>query len=662
MLPVLCLGLLACGSGGDGPTQQSTPPEISSFIAQPSVIRAGGSSTLRWTISGATDLSVSPDIGSVSGANITVSPSRTTLYTLTASNEAGSVQRQAVLGLLPSETLVEDFESATAPAPWLFSNGAEFPGATGSLTAGPGFVGKGAHLAYDLSLGGAYVAASRTLPQPLQAAAVTFQARAPLGIHVVLRVIDATGQTLQYRVHRPFNGSDAAAWFRPVVDLAAPDLSWGGAADGVVHGKLGGLAILAADPLEAGAIGALDFDDVMVFDSLLPELDSSSLQSLPGSGGTLAERLGVNIHFTKDDAALDAAHKAGISWVRMDLFWQGVETSAGRYDFSAYDALLAALEARSMKLLAILDYGNPLYSADGQPPNSPAAIQAFGDFAEATARHFPGHGVRYEIWNEPNLAGFWPPRADAAQYLPVLQEAVNRVHTGDPQALVSTGGLSGFDFPFLRAELPGAMGADAIGVHPYRQGGGETASEDLLLWRSIVGEGTATNPPTWDTEWGYSSTWFGDGHAATARKRQAVLAVRELLTAWSLGLPMAIYYDLRDDGDDGSNSEHNFGLLAQDGTDKLAMTAVRTLSAQAQGRTLAGLLPLWPTGVCALRLDGAQDKVVVLWNTGGQAIVRVPAQARGLDLLGNSLTLLPGDSGQFLSLLETDGPVYLTLP
>ena len=42
---------------------------------------------------------------------------------------------------------------------------------------------------------------------------------------------------------------------------------------------------------------------------------------------------------------------------------------------------------------------------------------------------------------------------------------------------------------------------------------------------------------------------------------QAQRASRELLTAWALGFPMEIYYDIRDDGTDPTNDEDNFGLI-----------------------------------------------------------------------------------------------------
>ena len=39
------------------------------------------------------------------------------------------------------------------------------------------------------------------------------------------------------------------------------------------------------------------------------------------------------------------------------------------------------------------------------------------------------------------------------------------------------------------------------------------------------------------------------------------MAVRELISTRVVGFPLAIWYDLRDDGIDPTSSEHNFGLL-----------------------------------------------------------------------------------------------------
>src|SRR5262249_16349908 len=77
------------GKSGGG---SATPPVpvIASFTASPNSIQAGQSATLNWSVTGATTLSISPGVGTVTGTSVTVSPSATTTYTLTATNSGGS--------------------------------------------------------------------------------------------------------------------------------------------------------------------------------------------------------------------------------------------------------------------------------------------------------------------------------------------------------------------------------------------------------------------------------------------------------------------------------------------------------------------------------------------------------------------------------------------
>lgn len=66
--------------------------EILFFIADPTTIQSGQSSTLTWRIQDATSATISPNIGGVSaqGGSISVAPTTTTTYTLTAKNANGS--------------------------------------------------------------------------------------------------------------------------------------------------------------------------------------------------------------------------------------------------------------------------------------------------------------------------------------------------------------------------------------------------------------------------------------------------------------------------------------------------------------------------------------------------------------------------------------------
>ncbi|HTZ98159.1 MAG TPA: hypothetical protein VMB18_17280 [Terriglobales bacterium] len=64
-------------------------PLISSFTADPSTITQGQSSTLSWTVNGASYNIVSPQIGAIRGTSISVTPTQTTTYFLISTNEYG---------------------------------------------------------------------------------------------------------------------------------------------------------------------------------------------------------------------------------------------------------------------------------------------------------------------------------------------------------------------------------------------------------------------------------------------------------------------------------------------------------------------------------------------------------------------------------------------
>jgi Cellulase (glycosyl hydrolase family 5) len=568
-----------------------------------------------------------------------------------------------------TETPIENFDAPGAIADWTFSNGPEFPGAQGSLTPGNGHTGSGAQLAFDFSGGGQYVSASYTFPTPLTTEAIALWVLPTLGIHVTLRVTDSTGQTLQYQTDRPLDAFDPSAWYRVVVPIGASTSFWGGANDGSPHMPLKSMSVLAADPVDPTLAGDLDFDDVTAIDPLGAQaIDPAHGTLLPAPPGasTLAPRIGVNIHFTHDDAALDFAEAAGFSSVRMDLGWSGVETTQGAYDFSSFDDLVAALASRHMHLHLILDYMNALYPGPGTSGFASTTVPAFAAVVKATTQHFAGKGVTYEVWNEPNLDGFWPPQANATEYAELCKAAIAAGHAGDSNAKISTAGISGFDMAFLEAYLQagGGAGADAIGVHPYRQTGGESVLGDTLYMKSIIAKYFASPPPIWDTEWGYSSTWYGgDGHAAAARTTQAELAARELLSAWAIGFPLAIYYDVRDDGTDPTNAEHNFGLIQNDYQDKPAAVAVRTLSSVAKGRTFVGFLRTNVSTLTAMRLDGPNDTVVAAWSSSSLPTpITVAVGTTGVDMLGAPLALDADGGALGLSLTDSGGPVYLTFP
>jgi hypothetical protein len=591
------------------------------------------------------------------------------MKTAFASGVALSLVVTASSGASAMQYVIDDFSAANSPAPWVFSNGAEFPGANGSLMSGPGATGAGAALAYDFSGGGSYVAMTLTLTTPLTITALGFSAKIS-GERTTLRVVDSTGQNLQYSVNRPLEATGVDDWYSAVVDLTTPTEVFGGAADGTLHQPIKAVSLLAGDGLQTKLVGVAGFDTIVAWDSLPATLDLTQAPTAPAVPvGAFADDLGVNIHFTTDDRALDIIAAAGFTRVRMDLGWGGVETTARVYDFSAFDALVTALASRNMKLLLILDYFNSLYPMPADAGFSTTTVPAFAAVSKAAAAHFAGKGVLYEVWNEEN-GGFWPPAANAAQYAELCAATIAAVHQGDPTSTVTTGGLAGFDDAFLEATLEAGagVGANAVGVHPYRQGGGESASDDLAYMRSILAGAYATPPPAWDTEWGYSSQWYGGdagGHDPSARALQAQRVSRELLSAWALGFPLRIYYDIRDDGTDPTNDEDNFGLIQNDYTDKPAIVAVRTLTTLMAGRTLTGFLPVGFSSLHAMLLAGASNRAVALWSDAPASVTNVSIPANvvaATDMYGTAIVPATDAGVTTVTVSEIAGPVFLTFP
>ena len=146
------------------------------------------------------------------------------------------------------------------------------------------------------------------------------------------------------------------------------------------------------------------------------------LDALPDP--VIPQPFGVEIHFARAGAfELDRLAAGGFRWVRMDLFWHAVEIEPGRYDFRAYDALVASMAKRGIRIVFILDYGNPMYDSN-LPPTSAEGRAAFARFAATAAQHYRGEGIVWEIWNEPNLNHFWLPEANVEHYGQLALETV----------------------------------------------------------------------------------------------------------------------------------------------------------------------------------------------------------------------------------------------
>jgi len=373
---------------------------------------------------------------------------------------------------------------------------------------------------------------------------------------------------------------------------------------------------------------------------------------LLSSGGEVPEPIlpagvGVNIHFvTGHEHDLDMIAGAGFKFVRMDFAWGGIETRKGEYDWSGYEALLANLEKRGLRAILILDYSNPLYEetvSSRNPitgesheatasPQHPASIAAFARWAAASAKHFEGRHVVWEIWNEPNIS-FWNPKPDAGQYTALALATSRAIREAEPQATIIGPASSEFPWEFLETFLKSGVleYLDAVSVHPYRnpRRPPETAADDYQKLRILIERYSPPSKkdriPILSGEWGYSTCKHG-----VSLETQAAFAARQQLSNLLNGVPLSIWYDWKNDGPDPNENEHNFGTVLLDLRPKPGYVAIQTLTRELSGYRIARRIPLPGDQdfvlLCAREADGQK---LAAWTLGDAHEVRLEINPQG---------------------------------
>lgn len=97
-LSVFLLFSLTVLTAFSGISCRQEPPSILLFTATPSEINSGSSSTLKWEVKDATSVTIDQGIGEVAvNGSKELSPSKTTAYTLTATNTGGTLTKAVVL-------------------------------------------------------------------------------------------------------------------------------------------------------------------------------------------------------------------------------------------------------------------------------------------------------------------------------------------------------------------------------------------------------------------------------------------------------------------------------------------------------------------------------------------------------------------------------------
>jgi beta-xylosidase len=369
-----------------------------------------------------------------------------------------------------------------------------------------------------------------------------------------------------------------------------------------------------------------------------------------------ADWLGVNVQWqwtTPELMQIQGARlKAlGLRWLRLGVHWMLAEPESGQWELSALDRTLAYTQAQGMPSLVYV-VGSPRFASaapagagysDKFPPKDPAQL---AQRMTQLAQRYPA--VRaWQVWNEPNLAGFWQPNIDPAAYARLLEASSQSLRSLQPPRQVAAAGLAYFsEAPGQRAlmiETLARAGAYAHGeiacYHPYtaEAEGAAGGARDLIDKMSFVNQGLRSLgvQTIWTTEWGWSS-YDGpveeqplvgeDGQADRILKRLMMMATQDIDRSFLFALS---------DLDDNRiiQRDRSYGLLRSNGDPKPAYVALSRLF-QLTGPRLRPLPPPaieggLPAGLVHMAWQRDDGRVIWLAWAHEAMSVAVPARPAG---------------------------------
>ncbi|MDQ6421966.1 sugar-binding protein [Paenibacillus sp. LHD-117] len=344
---------------------------------------------------------------------------------------------------------------------------------------------------------------------------------------------------------------------------------------------------------------------------------------------------------------------SGSKLVRNDFLWNVIEPSKGTYDWSLYDNIVATNKQHGLQMIGLLAYSAAWASTaperaempDHYPPRT---VSEYADFVYRTVLRYKDTVHQWEIWNEPNLDGFFRPTQSAEAYVELLKAGYLAVKRADPKATVVMGGLSGTGGGYLDEMI--AHGAadytDAIVIHPYQAGDPEAGDSFV---HDIAGvQAKMPDKPIWLTEWG----WRTDEQGAD---KQALYTVKGYLLAEAMGVQNNALYSFNI----ATDTQYGLADSRLGGEVKPIYPAVAAMNRVLSGRSYAGDVALEDESITALAFNRtAADPLLAVWSTESKTItLSTRRNVTVYDFYGNETTVAPVQGKVTLQLSAE--PIYV---
>ena len=398
-----------------------------------------------------------------------------------------------------------------------------------------------------------------------------------------------------------------------------------------------------------------------------------TLDLVPARSVTWADFLGVNaqLQYVSAEVArrqVAAFKKLGLRWLRLGLHWMLIEPRAGRWELADVDRMMALVQAEGLHSITSV-VGTPRFLSsapagdrhfDKYPPADP---KAYAQRLMLLAQRYPQVDV-WQVWNEPNIPGFWLPKADPQGYARLLAPAVMALRSKQPDRPVAMAGMAYYSQMYGRSGLMledmGKLGAYGLNLivayHPYtaEPEGADDGSRDFLTHAPFIHKWlrAAGVQQIWATEWGWSS-YAGpkEEQPIIGEDGQADYTLRRLALMAALDYDKVFLFALGDLDERAGPRDRRYGLLRENGEPKPVYHALSRFLALTGPRLAPGSAPSveggLPKGLVSIgwkREDG--QRLWMVW-ADEPTTLKLPGLTRATlhDPLTGRQTALVGDRG-----------------
>ncbi len=274
---------------------------------------------------------------------------------------------------------------------------------------------------------------------------------------------------------------------------------------------------------------------------------------VPAAGSVTREFFGVHDH---DPLSWPDAPVGSLRAWDCGVTWREIETSPGVFDFSRLDAIVETAKANDSDVLLVLGQ-TPVFHARnpasesfyGEGASSPPRLEAWKRYVRKVAERYAGQPVVLQVWNEPNVSGFWSgtPRQMArltkATY-DVLASVSPRPTLVAPALVTRLIGQRAWIDKFWAQQVDGQPVADFVDVvslqlYPEADGTPESSMELLAAIRVVL-ERHGVAKPIWNTEVNFGLTGLPVSPVST--KQQMANVARTYLLNAANGVERVYWY------------------------------------------------------------------------------------------------------------------------